>query len=307
MASKALALRPAPKTLATRPSGQLATRPSGQLAKPSPKVVDLVPADSKAGKSSAKQGGPKSGGSAASRTDEEESGGEKPPQKLSTLLVRGDVVADLLGGGPSAEAIVRQNALFQGNPRKKVGGMASRREGGTGYGAGRSASRKASTKPRTETPSPAPTPPKSSKPQPLALPSSGSKPQPLALPSSGSKPQPLALPSSGASGLTAQNPVAAPTSPQVQAQIDKIPPSILRAQAIGVVRGVEDIVRTIFEPMEASTKKAKRAEEAIKKASASGEIGKVIDLLAANAIEFEDEADKTKTYSWLERMIRKIQ
>jgi len=298
MASKTLSLRPAPKTLATRQTGQLAPRSGGQLEKPQPKIIDLVPANGKPGKSSVKKGGTKSGGSAANRTDGEETSGEKPPQKLSTLLVRGDRVAELLGGGEDAEAMVRQYALFQGNPRSKVGGTANRREGGTGYGAGKSSRRAAA-------PSAKPTSPKQPQPErtPLALPSPGAKP--LALPAPGAKP--LALPAPGTSGLTAQKPLAAPTSPEVQAQIDKIPPSIVRAQAIGIVRGVEDIVRSIFEPTEATTKKAMRAEQAIKKAGASGEIGKVIDLMAANAIEFEDEADKAKTYSWLERMIRKIQ
>jgi len=162
----------------------------GQLQKYDPNAQTARSAGAKGSKAKKDPAAVVGSGSKSEESASESGERERQPQKLSTLLVRGDVVAQLLGGGESAEAIVRSNALFQGNPRKTVGGSASRREGGTGYGAGK-ASRRATSR-KADAPS--------AKAQPLALPSSGSKPQPLALPSSGSKPQPLALPA-GKSGI----------------------------------------------------------------------------------------------------------
>jgi len=190
MASRALVLSgksivPSGKTLSTAQSKTLDIKRA--------KVVELVPKGS--GKSG-KSGKTSVGGATASNQPSEESGSEseeKPPQKLSTLLVRGDVVASLLGGGDGAEALVRENSLFQGNARTKVGGIANRREAGTGYGSGGGGGRKPRRTKAGATPEPAQT--KRIR-GPLALPSPGAKP--LALPSPGAKP--LALPSPGAPG-----------------------------------------------------------------------------------------------------------
>jgi len=291
--SKALAIRPA----------QLAKRPSGTLAKPSPKTIELRPASdkaAKAGKAKTKKGKASSGGSAANRTDESTESEIEDRKAPSGVVLSSRVVDMLVSLGLSkdqAEEITAQAQLSQDNPRVGTSGPVNRRDGGAGFGrggGGRGGGRPPKRGGKAD-PSPAPQF-RTGTSKPLALPAS---------PGGGGKP--LALPAPKSSGLTAQNPVAPPTSAETKAQIEKIPPSILRAQAIGAVRGIEDLVRTIFEPAEATTKKALRAEEAIKKATAEGELGKVIDLLTANAIEFEDEADKKKTYSWLERMIRKIQ
>jgi len=304
--SKALAIRPA----------QLAKRPAGTLAKPAPKTIELRPASdkaAKAGKAKSKKGKASSGGSAANRTDESTESEIEDRKAPSGVVLSSRVVDMLVSLGLSkddAEEITAQAQLSQDNPRVGTSGPVNRRDGGAGFGRGGGGGGGGRPPKRGGKADPAPAPKfRTGTSKPLALPASpGGGGKPLALPASpGGGGKPLALPAPKSSGLTAQNPVAPPTSAETKAQIDKIPPSILRAQAIGAVRGIEDLVRTIFEPAEATTKKALRAEEAIKKATAEGEIGKVIDLLTANAIEFEDEADKKKTYSWLERMIRKIQ
>jgi len=202
MASRAIVL--SGKSLAV--SGKTLAAPSARtLDIKRAKVVELVP---KGGGKGGKSGKTSVGGATASNQPSEESGSEseeKPPQKLSTLLVRGDIVASLLGGGDGAEALVRENSLFQGNSRTKVGGVANRREGGTGYGRGGGGG--GGGKPRRtkagSTPEPAQT--KRLR-EPLALPSPGAKP--LALPSPGAKP--LALPSPGAKPLALPSPGAKP-------------------------------------------------------------------------------------------------
>jgi len=171
------------------------------------KVVELVP---KGSSKSGKSGKTSVGGATASNQQSEESGSEseeKPPQKLSTLLVRGDIVASLLGGGDGAEALVRENSLFQGNSRTKVGGIANRREGGTGYGRGGGGGGGGGAKPRRAKAGATAEPAQTKRiREPLALPSPGAKP--LALPSPGAKP--LALPSPGAKPLALPSPDAKP-------------------------------------------------------------------------------------------------
>jgi len=206
MASRALVI--SGKTLATTGPKTLAKRP-GQVVFPSEKKVsgrEIVPAQKgeivpAKGKTSGRKGkGSKgdtnvSGGRDTSGESGSESGSEKPPQKLSTLLVRGDIVASLLGGGDGAEAIVRENALFQGNKRvEQTGATLNRREGGTGYGRGGGGKRRTKA---GATPAPAQT----KRVRNPALPSPGGGGEPLLLgdkPAGGSK-RP-ALPSPGGGG-----------------------------------------------------------------------------------------------------------
>jgi len=197
------------------PSGKtLATAKGRTLDIKRAKVVELVP---KGGGKGGKSGNTSVGGATASNQPSEKSGSEseeKPPQKLSTLLVRGDVVASLLGGGDGAEALVRENSLFQGNARAKVGGVANRREGGTGYGRGGGGGGGGGGTPRRTKAGSTPEPAQTKRVRdPLALPSPGAKPlalpspgaKPLALPSPGAKP--LALPSPGALKIVGDNPL----------------------------------------------------------------------------------------------------
>jgi len=313
-----------PRTVATVQGKQLAKRDSAALfpserAARSGKGGSLSTYDAngnpiggrgtagKAGKE--KSGGASGGGTMANRTDEEdENGSETAERKGPKGVIRSSVVVQMLmAAGMSqdqAEEMAMSAQLSQDNPRVSATGTASRRDGGTGFGRGGSGgTRRAKPSPRKKAVSEQTElalPSSGSKPQPLALPSSGSKPQPLALPSSGSKPQPLALPSSGGKPPGALG--VASDLPPVEA-----PPSLASTQARGILRRVEQALRNFGQPPDVGLAISARRDKAVKKAAAEGEIGKAIDALVANRIEFETPEERAQTFSWLERMIRKIQ
>jgi len=312
-----------PKTLATTTSKALVKKgektlfPSEKAAR-TPKGGSLStfdangqpisPGGSASGGKGKKGGGRSigSGGSMASRTDEEEEeGGTSSAQvEVPKGVVRSSAVVQMLIGlgldKAAAVQLALRNQLSQSNPRVGSSGLVSRRAGGAGFGRGQSSGAKPK---RTKTATPSPDSPKG---KPLALPDSP-KGKPLALPDS-PKGKPLALPDSPkGKPLALPGKASAISAEETAEQIANIPPSLLRAQATGIIRSIEDVVRTIFEPVEMSAKKSERAQAAIKTAAAAGEVGKVLDLVASNAIEFETPEERKKTFSWLERMIRKIQ
>jgi len=177
--------------------------PTAQTARPSKKAPEKPKKELQASGQTRSDSGPRS---QQSQSETESEGGGKGG-KLSSLIVRGDQVAFMLEslGASDAEGMVRAAALFQGNPRKSVGGVASRREGGTGYGARNSSGPR--SRPAGKNPEPAaetrekPLALPGGKEKPLALP--GGKEKPLALP--GGKEKPLALPGGKKMGISAES------------------------------------------------------------------------------------------------------
>lgn len=298
-----------PRTLATTTPRTLAER-KAQVLFPSEKkakgrelsipTAQETSGRSTKGKAGSKKAGAKgSGGSAANRTDGDEETESAAEDRKPKGVVRSSVVVQMLESlGMSteeAEAAVLESQLSQDNPRvNQSGASLSRRDSGTGFGSGNAGGSGKRSKRAT---------PKQSAPQPaggggqrtLSLPASpGGGGKPLSLPASPSKP--LALPSSKA-GIVAKPQEALPTPPE----------SFSGMKASGFTRFVEQVVRSLAQPPEKAQGAEAKRSQVMKKALLEGELGKAVDALVANRIEFEDETERQKTYSWLERMIRKIQ
>jgi len=299
MASRALII--SGKPLATTGSRALAKKP-GQVVFPSEKKVsgrEIVTAKKAeivqtSGKSSSKKGsGTKgdtnvSGGRDTSKDGSEvgsEVGSEKPPQKLSTLLVRGDVVASLLGGGTQAEEVVRSNALFQGNKRvQQSGATLSRRESGTGYGSGTSGG---GTRRRSTT---ATTAQEKRVREKLALPASpGGGGKPLALPASpGGGGKPLALPASKKSNIASVSKEAAVDLAQ------KGEAGLIEAGRMNPVAMVAS----------ESLQGAKRNFEQVKELWKRGDYDQAVSLATENPLYFGNQVARVQ--NWLTAKLKKL-
>jgi len=74
-----------------------------------------------------------------------------------------------------------------------------------------------------------------------------------------------------------------------------------------LVRALEGVARRAAQPLDRRKKIDARADQAFRSALFRGEVGKAIDALTSNQIEFETPEERQETFSWIERMLRKIQ